>query len=63
MVRDAFPLLRIDKALQAIHNSKWFSSFDLTQGYLKLAMQESNIKMTAFRPGSMGVYEFTHMLF
>ena len=36
MVRDAFPLPRIDKALQAVHSSNWFSSFDLMQGYLQL---------------------------
>ena len=62
-VRDAFPLPRIDEALQAVHSSNWFSSFDLTQGYLQLAMEESNIKKTAFRAGSMGLYEFTHMPF
>ena len=35
-VRDAFPLPRIDEALQAVHSSNWFSSFDLAQGYLQL---------------------------
>ena len=63
MVRDAFPLPRIDEALQAVHSSNWFSSFDWAQGYLQLAMEESDIKKTAFRAGSMGLYEFTHMLF
>ena len=62
-VRDAFPLPRIDKALQAVHSSNWFSSFDLAQGYLQLAMDESDIKKTAFRASSMGLYEFTHMPF
>ena len=62
-VRDAFPLPRIDEALQAVHSSNWFSSFDLAQGYLQLAMEESDIKKTAFRAGSMGLYEFTHMPF
>ena len=62
-VRDAFPLPRIDKALQAIHSSNWFLSFDLVQGYLQLTMEESNIKKTAFRASSMGLYEFTHMPF
>ena len=62
-VRDTFPLPRIDEALQAVHNSNWFSSFDLAQGYLQLAMEESDIKKTAFRVGSMGLYEFTRMLF
>ena len=28
-VRDAFPLSRIDKALQAVHSSNWFTSFNL----------------------------------
>ena len=63
MGRDAFPLPRIDKALQAIHSSNCFSSFDLAEGYLKLAMEESSIKRTAFRAGSMGLYKFTHMPF
>ena len=63
MVRDAFPLPQIDKALQAVHSSNWFSSFDLAHGYLQLVMEESDIKKTAFRAGSMGLYEFTHMLF
>ena len=63
MVRDAFPLPRIDKALQAIHSSNWFLSFDLAQGYLQLPMEEGNIKKTAIRAGSMGLYEFTHMPF
>ena len=30
-VRDAFPLPRIDEALQAIDSSNWFLSFDLAQ--------------------------------
>ena len=63
MVRDAFPLPRIDKALQAVYSSNWFSSFDLAQGYLQLAMKESDIKKTAFRASSMGLYEFTGMQF
>ena len=62
-VRDAFPLPRIDEALQAIHSSNWFSSFDLAQGYLQLAMEENDIKKTAFRTSSTGLYELTCMPF
>ena len=62
-VRDAFPLPRLDEALQAVHSSNWFSSFDLAQGYLQLAMEESDIKKTAFRASSTGLYEFTRMPF
>ena len=63
MVRDTFPLPRIDEVLQAVHSSNWFSSFDLAQGYLQLVVEGSDIKKTAFRAGSMGLYEFTCMPF
>ena len=33
------------------------------QGYLQLAMEEGDIKKTAFRAGSTDLYEFTHMPF
>ena len=38
-------------------------SFDLAQGYLQLALEESDIKKTAFRASSTGLYEFTCMPF
>ena len=41
----------------------WFTSIDLAQGYLQLAMDEADIHKTAFRAGSSGLYEFTHMPF
>ena len=63
MVRDAFPLPRIDEALQAVHSSNWCTSFDLAQGYLQLAMEEDGIQKTAFGAGSSGLYEFTCMPF
>ena len=34
-IRDAFPLSQIDESLQAVYSSNWFTSFDLTQGYLQ----------------------------
>ena len=61
--RDAFPLPRIDEALQAVHSSNWFTSFDLIQGYLQLAMEEDDIQKSAFRARSSGFYEFTHIPF
>ena len=62
-VRDAFLLPKINKALQAVHSSNWFTSFNLVQGYLQLAMEEDDIKKTAFRAGSSGPYKFTCMPF
>ena len=63
MICDSFPLPRIEEALQAVKSAMWFTSFDLAQGYLQLAMDEADIHKTAFRTGSSGLYEFTHMLF
>ena len=62
-VCDSFPLPRIEEALQAVKAAVWFTSFDLTQGYLQLAMDEADIHKTAFRASSLGLYEFTHMPF
>ena len=62
-IRDSFPLPRIEEALQAVKAAVWFTSFDLAQGYLQLAMDEADIHKTAFHAGSSGLYEFTHMPF
>ena len=48
--------------LQAVKAAVWFTSFDLAQGYLQLAMDEADMK-TAVCTGSIGLYEFTHMAF
>ena len=62
-IRDSFPLPRIEEALQAVQAAIWFSSFDLAQSYLQMAMEEEDIPKTAFRAGSSGLYEFTRMPF
>ena len=62
-IRDSFPLPRIEEALQAVKSAVWFTSIDLAQGYLQLAMDEADIHKTAFHAGSSGLYEFTRMPF
>ena len=62
-IHDSFPLPLVEEALQAVQAAIWFSSFDLAQGYLQMAMEEADILKTAFRAGSSGLYEFTHMPF
>ena len=62
-IRDSFPLLRIEEALQTVKAAVWFTSFDLAQGYLQMAMSEADIHKTAFHAGSSGLYEFTQMPF
>ena len=62
-IHDSFPLPHIEEALQAVKSAMWFTSFDLAQGYLQLAMDEADIHKTAFHTGLSGLYEFTHMPF
>ena len=62
-MHDSFPLPQIEEALQAVKAAVWFTSFDLAQGYLQLAMDETDIHKTAFHTGSSGLYEFTRMPF
>ena len=62
-IRDSFPLPLIEEALQAVQAAMWFTSFDLAQGYLQMAMEEEDMKKTAFRAGSSGLYEFMRMPF
>ena len=62
-INDSFPLPRIEEALQVVKAVVWFTSFDLAQGYVQLAMDEVDFHKTAFRAGSSGLYEFTHMSF
>ena len=62
-VCDSFPLPRIEEALQAVKVAVWFTSFNLAQGYLQLAMDEVDIHKTTFWAGSSGLYEFTCMPF
>ena len=62
-IHDSFPLPHVEEALQVVQAAVWFSSFNLAQGYLQMAMEEADILKTAFRTGSSGLYEFTHMPF
>ena len=62
-IRDSFSLPRIEEALQTVQAAMWFTSFDLAQGYLQMVMEEKDMKKTALRAGSSGLYEFTRMPF
>ena len=61
-VKDAFPLPNIEQALAALHGAVLFSSLDLTQGYLQMAIHPDDVHKTAFR--ALGVlYEFLRLPF
>ena len=61
--KDAYPLPRIDEALDALHGAKYFCSLDLAHGYHQIPVAEDDIEKTAFRLGTGGLYEFTRMPF
>ena len=61
VVRDAFPLPKLDEALQAVHNCQWFLCYDLVQGYLQMLVAEADTHTTAFWAARL--YEFTRMPF
>ena len=42
-IHDSFPLPHVEEALQVVQAAVWFSSFDLAQGYLQMAMEEADI--------------------
>ena len=61
-VRDAYPLPRIDEALDALCHARYFSCLDLTSGYHQVKVAAKDKHKTAFI-SSMGLYEFTRMPF
>ena len=61
-VKDAFPLPKIEECIDSLKGAKYFSSLDLTQGYLQVKVHETDQHKTAFRAcGSL--YEFKRLPF
>ena len=61
--KDAYPLPRIDEALDVLKGAEYFCSLDLAHGFNQIPMRESDIEKTAFRTGTGGLYEYTRMPF
>ena len=61
--KDAYPLPRIDEALDTLKGAKYFCSLDLTHGYHHIPVDEEDIEKTAFRVETGGLYEYTRMPF
>ena len=57
---DAFSLPCLDEALQVVHIINAITFYDLAQVHSQLAMEESDIKKTAFREGFSGLHKFTY---
>lgn len=60
--RDAFPLPRIEEALEALGQAKYFSTLDLTSGYWQVEVAEHDRHKTAFST-PMGLFEANRMPF
>ncbi len=60
--RDAFPLPRIDEALEALGQAKYFSTLDLISGYWQVEVAEQDKHKTAFST-PMGLFEANRMPF
>ena len=58
----AFPLPRVTDCIDTVTGAKFFSSFDLTSGYLQIPVKPTDIPKTAFCT-KYGQYEFTTMPF
>lgn len=54
--RDAFPLPRIEEALEALGQAKYFSTLDITSGYWQVEVAEHDKHKTAFST-PMGLFE------
>ena len=56
-VKDTYSLPHIDKTLDSLQSSQWFSSLDLKSGYWQVKMNEESKPLTAFTSGPLGFYE------
>ena len=61
-MRNAFPLPRIDKSLDSVGTTKWFSTLDLASGFNQVAMDDKDRLKTAFIT-PFGLYEYHRMPF
>ena len=58
--KDAYPLPRIDEALDSLGNAKWFCTMDMASGYWQIAMHPEDKEKTAFCTRK-GLFQFTVM--
>ncbi|GBL81222.1 Transposon Ty3-I Gag-Pol polyprotein [Araneus ventricosus] len=60
MIKDNYPLPRIDDTLDALNGSQWFSTLDLESGYWQVEIQPEDKEKTAFTTGQ-GLWQFKRL--
>ncbi|UYV60745.1 hypothetical protein LAZ67_1002098, partial [Cordylochernes scorpioides] len=61
-VKDVYPIPRIDKVMDTLQGSRYFSAIDLRSGYWQVEVEERDKEKTAFTTAH-GLYEFNVMPF
>ena len=62
-IKDTYSLPHIDKTLDSLQGSQWFSSLNLKSGYWQVEMDEESKQLTAFTVGLLDFYECERMPF
>lgn len=62
-LKDSYPIPRIDKTLDALSGSKWFSTIDLKSGYWQVKMAPEEKPKTVFSIPGGGTWQFLNMPF
>ena len=62
-VKGRYSLPCINKMLDSLHGSRWFSSLNLKLGYWQFKMEGESKPLTAFTVGLLGFYECERMPF
>lgn len=62
IIKEAYPLPRVDECLDSLAGATWFSSMDLNSGFWQIAMAPEDKQKTSLNT-SLGLYQFTVMHF
>ena len=63
MEKDSYPMPKMIDTMETMLGSKFFLMMDLKSGFWQVKMAEDSRPYTAFKVGSLGVYEFLRMPF